>query len=193
MDVVLFGSFPFPVYNDYDLEVDQVGSVGAFVSWLYTGSIPSTCLVPPEVLWVLGANLQSPGFANEAMHFLFRKFRRSYITAETAEYVYRRTPDGSKLRKYVKDSICIQGPLSRNRIYGPGQSPENLKEMEDWRLLIRQRGALVVEIALEGSFTVNYTGQEKPPWHHENHHKYLEESYTRPIEDIIQRKLRPID
>lgn len=121
-----------------------------FVSWLYSGRI-LPCFVEPEVLWVLGDILRSPGFANEAMHLMFKRSSNCFMKAATAAYVYGNSTVGSKLRAYTKDVILNEGPLCD----APG-----VDDVEDWKDLIRQRGDLVVDISLEGSFN-NRTSDEQ--------------------------------
>ncbi|TVY13192.1 hypothetical protein LARI1_G008920 [Lachnellula arida] len=180
-DAAFFGNFASRNNDEFRMELEDPKAMSTFVSWLYTGRISSTCVVAPAVLWVLGDRLRSPGFTNTAMHFIFADYTMTYINAETAEYIYDNTSTGSKLRTFVKDLVLHEGPLSGDY----GADKENA-----WRELIRQGGDLVIDVALEGSFTCGNSEQEDRPHDSSNHSKYLEPITTRPIEDFLEGKPR---
>ncbi|TVY51808.1 hypothetical protein LCER1_G006825 [Lachnellula cervina] len=184
-DGLCFGGFPSSESGEIRMEEEQPEAIAAFVSWLYTGRISSTCTVAPAALWVLGDKLRSPGFTNEAMHFLFRiYYQGTFITAETAGFSYDNTTSGSKLRLFIKDVILNEGPLSK-------ETELCSDDIESWRALIRQGGDLLVDISFEGSFN-NFIcdDDQRMAWYYQNHHKYLEPITTRPIEDFLQGKPR---
>ncbi|TVY31576.1 hypothetical protein LOCC1_G008846 [Lachnellula occidentalis] len=180
-DAACFGNFVSSETDGLKMANDDPKTISAFVSWLYTGRIPSTCGVHPTVLWVLGDRLRSSGFTNTAMHFIFAEYAKTYFQADTAEYIYDNTSSSSKLRTFVRDLILNEGPLSGSYASGPENS---------WRELIRQGGDLVLDIALEGSFFCNDSEPEDRPYYPDNQSKYLEPITTRPIEDFLEGKPR---
>lgn len=183
-DAACFGTFKSSKVSKIRLEEENIEAVSVFVSWLYTGRIPLSCTVTPATLWVLGDRLRSPGFANEAMHFLFREYAKNWCVAATVGYIYDNTTSGSKLRAFIKDTILNEGPLSKEaQLFTNGS--------ESWRALIRQGGDLLVDISLEGSFD-KYSDIDKTilAWHWKNHHQYMEPITTRPVEDFLEGKPR---
>ncbi|TVY87224.1 hypothetical protein LAWI1_G007185 [Lachnellula willkommii] len=184
-DAACFGTFTSSEVGEIQLEEENTEAVSVFVAWLYTGRIPLSCTVTPAALWVLGDKLRSPGFANEAMHFLFRDHAENWCRAVIAEYVYDNTTSGSKLRSFIKDLILNEGPLSKEA------GVASVADRENWRALIRRGGDLLVDISLEGSFDKCFDiGDNIMAWHWRNHHKYLEPITTRPIEDFLEGKPR---
>jgi hypothetical protein len=120
----------------------------------------------------------------EVMHLFFPTYKEHYVTAKTTHFVYKNTTEHSKLRKYVKDLILNEGPLSYY------WCEVNEPNVEDWIALIREGGDMVKDIALEGSFR-NQSRPEKRPYYWANQSMYLEDiNITRSAEDIIQGKKR---
>ncbi|TVY65576.1 hypothetical protein LSUE1_G009173 [Lachnellula suecica] len=178
-DAAFFGNFASSQTCITYMEDDDPTELSVFVAWLYTGRIPASCLISPAFLWVLGDKLRSPGFANEAMYFLFEDFKDDIMTPGTAEYVYANTSTGSKLRAVVKDVILNEGPFYPYFALSDA-------ELEGWKDLIRQKNDLVVDISLEGAFNRNNPNLEDRAYFWKNHYKYLEPITTRSIEDFLQ-------
>ena len=159
-----------------------------WVAWLYTGRIPPACKLSPEVLWILGARLESPAFRNEAMLGMFSRYsqlnhddeygyRYDDLTPDMADYIYENTTKGSKLRNFVVEWVLLVGPLGKRG-----------SEMEGkWRRLIRRKGELVADVALKGSFINGNDGPNWEGWHYADDldTDYFESIPTRPIEDFI--------
>ncbi|RDL40621.1 uncharacterized protein BP5553_00600 [Venustampulla echinocandica] len=183
-DAALYGDFPTP--QEIGLPDESLEEVNVFVSWMYTGQIfPG--LVCDESLWILGDKLRSQYFANDIMHLLISKYANlppdsgHYIEAATADMVYSNTTSGSKLRKFVKEVILVEGPLSIDNSGGQ-------KFKEDWKALIARGGDLVTDIALEGSFYNEDFGEG--PWYPSNQEKYLEPIQTRSLVEFTQGNSR---
>ncbi|TVY35119.1 hypothetical protein LSUB1_G006513 [Lachnellula subtilissima] len=186
-DAACFGGFQPSESGEIRMLEECPEAVSVFVSWLYTGRIPS-CSTPPLALWILGDALRSPEFTNEAMHALFVECEQDVIKAETAEYIYANTSRGSKLRTFVKDLVLQESPLG----YGQDSGDENRQSSayeNAWKELIRQGGDLVVDVAMEGSFLYNSIAAPEP-CRSANHSKYMEPITTRPIEDFLEGKPR---
>jgi hypothetical protein len=122
------------------MENEMPEAMSAFVSWIYTGRISTTCKVAPEALWILGDRLRSPSFANEAMHLIFTRYLGECLKADAAEYVYEHTSEGSKLRQFIRDLVLAEGPLES---CGHPNCDQDAKLKEEWRKLIRRKCDLV--------------------------------------------------
>jgi hypothetical protein len=174
------------------MEDELPETISIFVSWVYTGRIPNSCKIAPEALWILGDRLRSPGFMNEAMHHIFARYHRAghmyweSLKAEMADYIYENTTSGSKLRKFIVDLVLHTGPLGVKKEL----EEEDLREpdLQNWRELIRRKGDLVADVALQGSFFQINSGT--PPYDTDVQYLYLEDITTRPVEDFVEGKPR---
>lgn len=123
----LYGDFKGAHTGEVILPEESPDVVGAFISWLYTGCIiwdgeaverqfdePYSEGIPPAVgLWVLGDKFLSPQFTNAVMDSIIAHFAdNGVLEAKTAEFAYENTIDGSKLRRFIKDLIETEGPIS---------------------------------------------------------------------------------
>jgi len=169
------------------MEEELPEAISIFVSWLYTGRIALNWEVAPEILWILGDQLRSAAFANEAMHLIFTRYNREYLEAGTAEYVYENTTEGSKLRRFIRDLVLSEGPLRERK---HANQVAHAKYKHEWKMLIRRQFDLVVDIALEGSFYSEGSLTRPYPYLWEQHSDYLEPINTRPIEDFLKGKQR---
>lgn len=183
-DAALYGNFSSP--QEIKLPDESLETVTIFVSWMYTGQVlPGPVL--NESLWILGDRLRSQYFVNDIMHLLLAKYTdvegRYYglLEAAAADLAYRNTTSGSKLRKFIKDIILTNPPLSF--------TPEEIPTFgQDWKALITRGGDLVVDVALHGSFC--YKNPDDVLWVVENQEEYLEPIKTRPLVEFMEGKCR---
>jgi hypothetical protein len=178
----LYGGFKEAATKKITLSEHVAEEVQVFVSWVYTGRIAGE--VKPEKLWVLGDNLGSPLFMNEAMHLLFRKYDGNWIFADDADYVYKNTAQGSKLREFILEVILTNGPLS------VGAKCDGGGDIDNWCSLIRRGGDIVVDVARKGCFSKVDEKEEEVPYDPKYQDKYLVPEKTRDVDEFIQGKMQ---
>lgn len=100
----------------------------------------------------------------EAMRLVFTRYNRECLSTDTAEYVYERTTEGPKLRRFLRDLVIAEGPLAAYKYLINDQFA---KQKEEWKELIPRKCDLVVDIVLEGG-SFNGDG-ESSPYQWENH------------------------
>lgn len=182
----LYGGFREAVTQEIQLLDDKPEAIGAFITWVYSGQVES--FLGAEELWVLGDKLQSPAFANEAMHLIYSIYGLNpsdggtWLTAAAADYVWNNTGDESRLRIFMKELISHDGPLCQRALE---TTSESAKMKEDWHKLIEDGGELVLEIFRSGSFLTKDDTKESP-WREKNWHKYLLPVDMPPIDDFIE-------
>jgi hypothetical protein len=187
-DAACYGEFIEAKKQLIDMPEETEEQMETIIGWMYTGLLEST-LTAGEV-WAVANKLQIPGLANEAMYFLFDYYQTKLIEAEHARFAYENTGEGSILRKFMRDLIITDGPLSAYPYHDLKEQAPKYKEA--WHSLIKDGGDLVLDVVTAGS---SFSNNEDPdgkscPFHYDNQDEYLLPITTRPIEDFVAGKNR---
>ncbi|KAH8658664.1 hypothetical protein BGZ60DRAFT_123844 [Tricladium varicosporioides] len=187
-----YGGFPQALQNEIELPKEEPAAMTILIKWLYTGQLfigdkpclgHSSALLSLEELWVMADRLLIPKLSNHAMWEICNWCQIQCLEAETAEYVYNNTAQGSKLRRFVADLIVVEGPFHQ-LVKAP--TPEERQCREDWVSLLAKGGDVVGDCVLIGF--ANWNNEEaSKPYNSPNKEKYLQEvSMTTPKEWLRQ-------
>jgi hypothetical protein len=187
-DAACYGEFIEAKKQLIEMPEETEEQMETIIGWIYTGQLEST-LGAGEV-WAVAEKLGIPGLANEAMYFLFDYCRQQWIRAAHARFAYENTSKGSMLRKFMRDLVITNGPLSAAADRYFEEQASEFKE--EWHSLIKDGGDFVLDIATADSCFSNHVqpDNKRCPFHYENHDDYLLPITTRPIEDFVAGKKR---
>jgi hypothetical protein len=165
-DAACYGEFIEAKKQLIDMPEETEEQMETIIGWMYTGLLEST-LTASEV-WAVANKLQIPGLANEAMYFLFDYCQTQLIKAKHARFAYENTGEGSMLRKFMRDLIITDGPLSADSYHDFKEEAPKYKEA--WHSLIKDGGDLVLDIVTAGS---SFSNNEDPdgescPFYYDN-------------------------
>ncbi|KAF4624070.1 hypothetical protein G7Y89_g14103 [Cudoniella acicularis] len=148
----IYGGFEESVKEEVHLPEEKEATVLTFIKWLYTGHVACHEILGSgesdetdttlEQLWLFSDRFLAPKFFND-------------VLTELSLYLF--TGVGSNLRCYVKDKICLEGPL--HKMCGFTSGPW----YEKWMAVLAKGGDFVTDCVAVG-FAHYQDGEEGRPF-----------------------------